>query len=111
MVKGRNMKTGLTHQCEKTDCFQRNGLTAGIWSGNNKHPVILAEDQVDGNNLLLVQKGMAAFLDVNITILIENRFAAIVGTGQGSFGENKVQTCQNCNILFQHNSGFSCQFT
>ena len=111
MVKGRNMKTSLTHQCEKTDCFQRNGLTAGIWSGNNKHPVILAEDQVDGNNLLLVQKGMAAFLDVNITILIKNRFAAIVGTGQGSFGKNKVQTCQNRNVLFQHNSGFTCQFT
>ena len=111
MIKCRNMKTCLPHQCEKTDRFQRDGLTAGIWAGDNKHPVILAENQVDWNNLLLVQKGMTAFLDVNIAILIENRFAAIVGTGQGSLSKNKVQTCQNRNVLFQHNSGFTCQFT
>ena len=33
IVKCRNMKSGLSHQTEQTDCLERYGLTTGVGTG------------------------------------------------------------------------------
>ena len=67
LVKGRNVKSGLSHQGQKTDGFQGDGLTAGVGAGDDEqvgNPC--PARSVDGNDLLLgSSSGMTAFLDVD----------------------------------------------
>ena len=45
-VSGRNVKSGLSHQTEQADRFQRNSFTAGIWSGDDQQCELFSDRAV-----------------------------------------------------------------
>ena len=56
------MQSGLSHQGKKSDCFQGNGFTAGIRTGDDQQFKILTELNVDRNDFLFIEKRMSSFL-------------------------------------------------
>ena len=58
-VSGRNVKSGLSHQTEQADRFQRNSFTAGIWSGDDQRDRILREANEKANAILREAKEIA----------------------------------------------------
>ena len=76
LSSGRNMKAGLSHQGKKAHGFQGNSFTAGVGAGDDQQVEVFAQPDGDGNDLLRIQQGMAAFLDVDASVLSLN-----IGTG------------------------------
>ena len=101
LVKRRNMKTGLSHQGEKSHSLQRNGFTTGIWSGDNQKLEFFSQTNVDRYSFFLIQKRMTAFFDINNALLVKYRLTSVVRAGKLSAGKDKVQTGQKLQIRLQ----------
>ena len=49
-VQSWNVKTGLSHESEQTDCLQGNSLAAGVWTGDNKQIKFITQTDIDWND-------------------------------------------------------------
>ena len=56
------------------DCFYRNGFTAGIRSGNYQSIVFFAERNINGNDLIFIDKRVSRLLNINYSVGIYHRF-------------------------------------
>ena len=90
-VQSRNVKAGLSHQREQTYGLQRNGFTAGVRSRDDQQVKILAQGNVDGNDLLFVNQRMAGFSQMDFPFRIEDRLIGVLFHGERSAGENEIQ--------------------
>ena len=55
-VSGRNVKSGLSHQTEQADRFQRNSFTAGVWSGDDQQCEVFPKCHGDRNNFFRIEQ-------------------------------------------------------
>ena len=101
MVKCRDMQSGLSHQGKKSDCFQGNGFTAGIRTGDDQQFKILTELDVDRYDFLFIEKRMSSFFDEDTAFLVEIRLCAIHRAGELCSGKNKIQFCQKIQVITQ----------
>src|SRR5699024_2757823 len=95
---------------EQAQCFQGNGFTAGVGTGNEQCGKFFAQINIDGHNSFLIQQRMSALLDIHIAFCIEQRLCTIHGQRKLCLCENEVQLCQQfqvcaelCFILDDHN--------
>ena len=100
-VQSRNVKAGLSHQREQAYGLQRNGFTAGVWSGDDQQVKIFPEGDVDGNDLLFVDQRMAGFSQMDLPFRIEDRLISVLFHGERSAGENEIQSHHIFQIIAQ----------
>ena len=90
-VQSWNVKTGLSHESEQTDCLQGNSLAAGVWTGDNKQIKFITQTDIDWNDFFLVDQGMTCFFEVDASFIIKDRFACIHFHRKRCSCKNKVQ--------------------
>ena len=101
----------MSHESQKSHGLKGYRLTAGIGTGDNQLLECFAKLDIDWNDLLRIQKRMAAFSNVDPSFLIERRCHAVVRAGKACLGENKVQLCQDLVVgaqplcIFRHAVG------
>ena len=71
-VQSRDMKPGLSHQGKKPDCLEGYGLTAGVWTGDDKKIKGIAETDIDRDNFFLVDQRVAGFLEVDASFVVKD---------------------------------------
>ena len=98
MVSRRDSHTGLSHQCQKTYCLEGNCLTTGVRSGDYQHIEIFSHINIDGNNLLFIDKRMSSLLDVDGVILVKGRNHAVYLKGIGCLGKNEIKLRHNIGV-------------
>ena len=98
-VSCRNMKSGLSHEGQQADGFQRDRLTTGVWSGNNKLTEIFAEPYINRYDFFCIQQRMASFADMDAPLFIEDRCNTVVGFGELCFGKDEIQLGKHGIIL------------
>ena len=99
MVKRRNMKSCLSEQSKKSDCFQRNSFSTGVRTGNDEQRKVIAQPDVDRNYFFRIQKRVAAFFDVDTSAGIELGLGSVVGAGKLRTGKNKIKFCKQEHII------------
>ena len=85
------MEPGLAHKGEQAHGFQGHGLSPCVGPSDDQQVKFPAQVDIDGNYLGRVQQGMASFFDVDISVGVENRLAALVMSGQPGPGKDKIQ--------------------
>ena len=98
-VACRNVQTCLPHQGQQSDCLKRYCLTTGVWSGDDQLTELVAEADIDRNNLLRIKQRMSSFPDVDASLFIEDWGNTIVGFGELRFGEDEIEFCKYSVIL------------
>ena len=93
------MQTCLPHQGQQSDCLKRYGLTSGVWSGDDQLTELVAETDINRNNLLRIKQRMSSFPDVDASLFIEDWGNTIVGFGELRFGEDEIEFCKYSVIL------------
>ena len=98
-VACRNVQTCLPHQGQQSDRLKRYRLTSGVWSGDDQLTELVAETDIDRNNLLRIEQRMSSFPDVDASLFIEEWGNTVVGFGKLGFGEDEVEFCKYSVIL------------
>ena len=100
-VAGGNMQARHTHEFEETDCFERDGLAAGVGSCDNDHVIIGTQLDIDGNDLFGIDQGMTSLADIDIKFVVENRPGCILLHGQIRARKNKVQLSHILRVILE----------
>ena len=93
-VSGRNVKSGLSHQTEQADRFQRNSFTTGVWTGYNQKLEIFAEHDIDWNHFFLIEQWVTSLTDTDASLFIQKRPAGAHGHCQSTSCKNEVKIRQ-----------------
>ena len=93
-VSGRNVKSGLSHQTEQADRFQRNSFTAGIWSGDDQQCEVLPKCHGDRNNFFRIEQWVTSLTDTDASLFIQKRPAGAHGHCQSTSCKNEVKIRQ-----------------
>ena len=109
-LKGRDMEPGLSHEGKKPHCFQRDGLSSGVGSGNDQQIKIISQADADRNDFLRVQQGVTAVLNADPPLVVEDRSGGVHVSGQRGFGEDKIQADQQFVIFGDQFHGLSRGF-
>ena len=91
VLSGRNVESCHSHQLKETDCFQCDRFAAGVRAGDNDHVVILSDGQIDGNNLLRINEGMASLVNPDDVVLVKIGTDSVFIQSKTRLGKNKVQ--------------------
>ena len=90
-VEGGNVKSRLSHKCEKAHGFQGDSLAAGVGTGDDQKIKIVPQTDVYGYSLLLMDERMAGFAQVDAALLIKDRLASVHIHGERASGKNKIK--------------------
>ena len=95
----RKIAARLCHQCEKSECFHRNRLAAGVWSRNEQHAILLADLNIDGNDFLSIDERMARTEKLCPPIFIKMRKRCSHRIRQSCLGKGKIDRGEDGKIL------------
>ena len=73
------MKSGLSHEGEKSHCLQGDSFSPGVGTGNDQKIKGIPQRHGDGNYLFPVKERMAALTYMDAPVLIEDRTACVHG--------------------------------
>ena len=107
VVEGRNMKTRLSHKGKKSHGFQRNGLTAGVGTGNYQKVEVFSQADINGHHLMFFDQRVPGFFQVNDTICVKLGLCGVLRFCQKSTGKDKVQLSQDLLIILDQFQAFS----
>ena len=107
-VQGGDMKPGLSHQGEKAHRLKGHRFSAGIGTGDDQKIEGVSQRDGNGDHLLLVQEGMTALPDVDAPFCVEYGSGGVHFQGQGPFGENEIQLCQQ-GVIRMDGIGMLCR--
>ena len=93
--KGRDMKSGLSHQGKESNRFQRNRLATGVWSGDDQKTEIISQTDGDRDYFFRIQKGMTTFFDADPALVIEDWTDCVHLLSQNGFCKNEIQLYEN----------------
>ena len=71
-VACRNVQTCLPHQGQQSDRLKRYCLTTGVWSRDDQLTELVAETDIDRNDLLRIEQRMSTLTDVDTSLFIED---------------------------------------
>ena len=97
-VQSRDMKPGLSHQSKESDRLEGNGLTTGVWTGDDKKIKRISKTDIDRNNFFLVDQRVAGFLEVDAAFVVKDRFTCIHLYGKCSSCKNKIKLYHDLKI-------------
>ena len=80
-----------SHKAEKADGLDRYGLTAGVWTCDDKAVEAVAQLNIRSNDLLRVDERMARFLDIYFTISVNVRHNCLHLVGKVTLGKDEVK--------------------
>ena len=107
-VQGGDMKPGLSHQGEKAHRLKGHRLPAGIGTGDDQKIEGVSQRNGDGDYLLLVQERMTALPDMDAPFCVEYGSGGVHFQGQGPFGKNEIQLCQQ-GVIRMDGIGILCR--
>lgn len=98
-LPGRNVKSGLRHQGQQAECFQRNRFSARIRTGDDNRGIFPAELNIIRNDLIGGQKRMAGLNEADIAVRIDDRLNRLCRLRVFRFCEYKVKGLQDLDIV------------
>ena len=90
-VVSRNVQAAFRHQGQKAQCFQRDGLAAGIRAGDDEGVKIRSQTHSDGHDRFLVDQRVARAHQLDGRILADFRRHAVDAQGVLCLGKDHIQ--------------------
>ena len=91
IIKSRDMKSGLSHQCQKTNCLKRYCFSTCVWASYNKKIKRFPKSDINRNDLMFFNQWMARLFHINDSITVETGFCGILRFGQKRSCKNEIQ--------------------
>ena len=79
------------HQGQQAQRFQRHGLAAGIWPGDDQRIKAIPQPDIHRHHLFLVDERVPRLAELNDAVLVELRHRRLHFIGQPTLGKKQVQ--------------------
>ncbi len=92
-----DVQARLRHEREQADGLERDGLAAGVGAGDEQRAELVAEPEINRHDLAL-QERVPRLLEVDDTILTDDRRGGVHAAGQPAAGVHEVEADERVQI-------------